>query len=188
MGKRVPKVRETHPETGKPICGAKTDRENRFGEYYCLSTSLLPNGRCYHHGGETPAGAESPHFKHGRYADYTSEKVKSKLARADDGDDPMDLLPELDLQRALFAEYLSRFQDGTTMLTAGDLNMLMQFVTDIGRMVERITKMRNETALTHAEVKYLAARISDVVRKHIYDPAQQQAFIYDLFAELPAGD
>lgn len=145
----------------------------------------MENGRCRIHGGKSLKGVESPTFKHGRYSKHLPQAIRDKLLTADD--DPLDLLPELDVQRALFADYLSRFEAGMR-LSAGDINMLMQWATDIGKQVERITKQRNETALTSAEIAFLAARVADVISRHIHDPEQQQAFLADIFAALPAGN
>lgn len=137
--------------------------------------------KCYVHGGATPRGAASPHFVTGRYSKYAGELA----AKIDDVsvDDALDLLPELHVQRALFADYMSRFKVGVS-LTAGDINMLMQWGSEIGRMVERIVKMRNETALTGAELSLLAARIADVVTRYVDDPDEQRAFVRDIFTGL----
>lgn len=139
---------------------------------------------CWIHGGSSPVGMESASFKHGRYSKHLPRQIASKLAM---DDDPLDLLPELNVQRGLFTEYISRFHEGVT-LSAGDIQMLMQWASDITKTVERIVKIRNETALTKAEITYLAARVSDVVSKYITDETQQAAFIRDLFSGfVPAG-
>lgn len=61
-------------------CGAKT----RSGG--TCNQRPMANGRCWLHGGKTPTGLESPHFKHGRY----SKHLPSKLAAlyADTAHDP----------------------------------------------------------------------------------------------------
>jgi hypothetical protein len=43
------------------ICGAR----NRSGSP--CQARPMPNGRCRMHGGATPGGVASPHFKQGRY-------------------------------------------------------------------------------------------------------------------------
>lgn len=141
----------------------------------------MENGRCKLHGGKSLRGADVNTFKHGRYSKYAgalTEKIDAVSL-----DNALDLIPELQIQRALFADYMSRFKPGVS-LTAGDIQMLMQWGSEIGRMVERIVKMRNETALTGAELTLLAARIADVVSKYIDDPEKQREFIGDIFAGL----
>jgi hypothetical protein len=126
----------------------------------------------------TPRGADSPHFKHGKYAEYLNETTREKI-EAFDAHDPLTLVDELNIQRVLLGEYLGRFKELNA--TAGDINMLMAWAAEIGRMVERIVKIRNDSALTAAEVKLLKARLLDVVPQYIDDPDKQRQFIIDLF-------
>ena len=58
-------------DLSKPICGAKT----RSGGM-CQSPPM-PNGRCRMHGGSTPYGVASPHFKTGRYSKYLGRHRES---------------------------------------------------------------------------------------------------------------
>jgi len=51
-------------ENGRQICSAH--RAN--GQSICTSTFLMSNGRCKKHGGMTPSGVASPHFKTGRHS------------------------------------------------------------------------------------------------------------------------
>ncbi len=155
-------------------CGAKT----RSGKP-CKSKPM-ENGRCRMHGGLQPKGEASPNFVHGRYSKYMRQSLQEKMVTVED-DNPLDLLPELNVQRALLAEYIGRFQAGVA-LGMGDIDALVSWSSDIGKMVERIVKMRNETALTAAEVALIAARIPEVVMKYLDDPDKQQRFISDLFA------
>lgn len=38
----------------------------------------MPNGRCYMHGGATPKGPASVHFKHGRYSKYFPNDLQAR--------------------------------------------------------------------------------------------------------------
>lgn len=134
---------------------------------------------CRFHGGATPRGEASPHYKHGRYSRYLNQSLQDKLAAVDD-ENPLDLLPELQVQRALLADYLNRFSEGMR-LGATDIQFLFGWSGEIGRTVERMVKMRNDTALTAAEVALIAARLPEVVAKYIHDPDTQQRFLADLF-------
>jgi hypothetical protein len=151
----------------------------------CTAKSKQTGNRCrkYAVSGYTVCrvhGARGGHpITTGRYSKILRGKVAEKLNLLESGD-PTDLLPELQIQRALFSEYLSRF-DEYVMLTANDIQRLVNWSEAIGRMVERIVKERNETALTAIEIKYLQTRIVDTVRKFIDDPDTQRAFISALF-------
>lgn len=151
-------------------------------------TDHVGEGRCKLHGGASLKGADHPNFKHGRYGKVIPQKIRERLDISADGD-PLDILPELELQRALLAEYVSRF-DGVNP-SAVDISFLMEWLSDIGRMVERITKMRNETALTKAEIAFIAARIPDVLARYIPDPDDQQRALRELFGVtggVPTGE
>lgn len=71
-------------ENGKPICGAK-----RANQDITCKNPPLENGRCYRHGGRTPKGIASPHFKHGQTSRYAhlpprlSERVAEFMQRPD---------------------------------------------------------------------------------------------------------
>lgn len=158
-------------------CGAK----KRDGTP--CQTPAMANGRCRMHGGASLRGAESPTLKHGRYSPYLKDALKEKLTTAQGGD-PFDLLPELEVQRALLSDYLSRFQTGNP--TGFDINFMMGWSAEIGRMVERMVKMRNDTALTQAEVKFLAMRMVELIGKYVIDPDKQRAFVVELLASVPA--
>jgi hypothetical protein len=157
-------------------CGAKKRNGGK-----CRAPAMA-NGRCRIHGGLQPKGVDSPNYKHGRYSRYLNQSLRDKLDIVAD-DNPLDIVPELQIQRALFAEFTSRLNDGYR-LTALDIDYLMGWSSEIGRTVERIVKMRNETALTAAEIALIAMRVPEVVAKYIDDPDKQQRFISDLFAAV----
>lgn len=159
-------------------CGAKT----RSGKP--CQTPAMPNGKCRMHGGATPQGADSPNLKHGLYSQYLKPSLQAKLDAAA-VENPLDLLPELNLQRALISEHLSRFQEGFR-LTAQDIDYMARWSAEVGKTVERIVKMKNETALTQAEVRFIAMRVVELLGKYVADPAQREAFITELFAGIPA--
>lgn len=148
----------------------------------CKKDAVVGSTKCHIHGGATPKGADSPNLKHGRYSAYLKQSMQDKLATVRD-ENPLDLLPELDAQRMLFAEYLSRFQHGSP--TAFDIQSMQGWLNDIGRQVERIVKMKNETALTNAEVQFLAMRVMELIGKYV-DPDKQRAFVEEFTASIPA--
>ena len=170
-----------------------TAKSKTTGEQ-CRQQAINGSTKCYYHGGRSLRGTEHPNFKTGRYIRFTTESIRAKIDESASSD-PMDLLDELAVQRALFAEYLQRFQTGAP-LTALDIGALMNWADGIGHMVERIVKIRNSTALTGAEIQYLQTRIVDVLTRYIPDPKQQEQFISELFgapavrgepARIPAG-
>lgn len=55
----------THPDKHFAICGAKTREPNPYGDFVCLQRRSPGRTRCKLHGGRTPQGVDSPHFKTG---------------------------------------------------------------------------------------------------------------------------
>jgi hypothetical protein len=61
----------------KKVCGAKTRKGTP-----CQEDKLFPNGRCYRHGGPSPKGAASPHFKHGKHSRYYPRGLQRLIEQA----------------------------------------------------------------------------------------------------------
>lgn len=155
-------------------CGAKTRNGGT------CKNAPMPNGRCRMHGGK----AGRP-ITHGRYSERIPKHIEELANNLKTGDQ-LDIFDELALQRALFTNYLSRFKEGINP-TLADLDYLNGWLSEITRTVERIVKIRNSTALTAAEVAFIASRIPEVVAKYIDDPERQKRFVDELFGITPAS-
>lgn len=153
-------------------CGAKT----RSGKP--CANDAMANGRCRMHGGKSLKGIESATYKTGLYSKFAPTQIRDKIEYFQDAD-PLELVHELALTRALLAEFLSRFQD--VSLDLFSITAMSDLVLSIGKTVERISKIKNNTALTAAEITYLAARCAEIVTHYIHDPTEQSAFIAELF-------
>ncbi|MBL8179983.1 MAG: hypothetical protein JNL64_00045 [Blastocatellia bacterium] len=60
--------------TESKTCGAKLRKKDA----YCRNKAILVNGRCRNHGGLTPKGIASPHYKHGRYSRHLPTHVRDR--------------------------------------------------------------------------------------------------------------
>ena len=165
------------PHAGK--CGAKTRNGGT-----CKNPPINGHGRCRMHGGKTPRGPASANFKHGLYATAFKEEMRQKFDAASSIDDPLDLLPELAAQRALFVSYVERFQPGI-QISLADIDALMRWSDSIGRTIERIVKNRNETALTVAEISFIKAGIIALLSEFVPDVDRRSAFIARLGTLIP---
>jgi hypothetical protein len=168
------------------LCGGKTRAGTDCKRPAGWGTDHVGEGKCKLHAGSSLRGVDHPNYKTGRYIGFLPDNIKAKVAQVSD-DNPLDILPELEIQRGLFAEYISRFQEGIP-LKQGDIAQIIEWATEITRTVERITKMKNETALTGVEIKYLAARMSDLAVRYIDDPTRRAAFIEELFSIVESSD
>lgn len=148
----------------------------------------MENGRCRMHGGKSLKGAEHPNFKSGNYSIYRehiSDKLKEKVAAFQDAD-PLDLTHELALTRALLAEFLSRFVTGTN-LDGISISIASDLIDRINKTVATISKIKNDTALTGAEVTFLAVSMVALLDRYVDDPAKREAFKQEIFSlALPA--
>lgn len=91
------------PYGSPPLCGAKL----RGKDATCRNTAgkntdHVGTGKCWLHGGKTP-------IKHGRYSLITSRPRLSQLMQALGAEaNPLDLMPDLLILRALVYEYIER--------------------------------------------------------------------------------
>lgn len=153
-------------------CGAKT----RSGTL-CKKAGLK-NGRCALHGGKSLSGVNHPNFKTGLYAKDTPSQFHERAERFMNAD-PFDLVSEIALLRTLLAEYLSRFE--FSPLDEHAIFSMQSLVSEISKLAERLSRIKNETAITGAEIALLEVRITGSIVRYIDDPAKREAFIREIF-------
>lgn len=85
-------------------CGAKT---RAGGE--CKNWAM-PNGRCRMHGGKTPKGIASPHWKTGRYAKYLPSNLLDRYQREANDPELLALDDEIALARSRLSALLERIE------------------------------------------------------------------------------
>ena len=113
----------------------------------------MPNGRCRLHGGLTPSGMASPHFRHGRYSKYLPAQLASQYKEAQNDEHLLELSDEVALLDVRLGELVSGLDRNDTqsawlevgkiyqgILRAGkarDVNALNSYVQDLGDVIER---------------------------------------------------
>lgn len=96
----------------RPRCGAKTRRQGRTcANIAGLRTNHLGQGKCWLHGGASL-------IKHGRYSSINRERLRDLIANHEKDADPLNILPEIAALRALFQDYIERYDDNTEALLA----------------------------------------------------------------------
>ncbi|MHC4646788.1 MAG: hypothetical protein ACYTBJ_14915 [Planctomycetota bacterium] len=105
------------------------------------------------------------------------------MEQFEDDPTPYDLDSELAMMRALFDDYLSRFADGIP-LQGHDVDRLMKMLENVSRLVERIMKIMNDTALTQTELLYIKARMADELPNYITDTNDQIALVRAIFGDF----
>lgn len=166
----------------KEFCGAKLRGKDRT-----CRKSPMANGRCRLHGGLTPSGPESANYVHGRYAESFKGVLAEKFKEAEGDGKPLDLLPELYVQRALLSQYIETV---TKKKTPGivDLKRISMLVEDVVKTAATIAKVRNDTALTIAEVRFFQSSVTRLLEKYVPDPDKRRNFISELYTLIPGRD
>jgi hypothetical protein len=163
----------------KKVCGAKLRKKNTT----CRRPPMA-NGRCRLHGGKTPKGEASANFKHGRYSLEFQGSLAEKFGRHAVEDKPLDLLPELAIQRTMLAGFVERIST-KRRLTAGDAKNVSDLAGDVVKTAAQIAKVRNEEALTVAELRFIKQGMMMLLEKYVPDPDRRRNFIAELGALLP---
>jgi hypothetical protein len=94
-----------------PKCGA-TNRHGKACQHPAgWGTNHPGEGRCKNHGGSTQ-------IAHGRYSSINRPRIRDLLERHQADPDPLNLLPELALLRALIGDFIERYDAQTEALIA----------------------------------------------------------------------
>jgi len=150
------------------LCGAKTRKGTP-----CKSAGMS-NGRCRMHGGTNPGRP----IIHGRYSVKHRESLHNKMQEFLDDPAPANLMGELAVQRAFLQDFLGKLTDQP--IDAKTTNHVFDMTEAIGRLVERITRMLNQTAVTQMEIVFLQATITNLIVKYIDDPNKRLEFVAEL--------
>jgi hypothetical protein len=173
-------------------CGAKT--KNRPGGRCTMPAGLRTDhpgqGRCWLHGGRS-AGLGGKGISHGRYSKIKRASIREKIAELQQTDrKPLDLLPELELLRALVLDFIESYDETTTALLAwhesfryplqglidrarprkvADLADAAKIVRDIAAVVHTIHEIETTGAITLATFVRVVEQMGLVVAKHVKD-------------------
>lgn len=93
-------------ERKQRICGAHP----KWARGPCRAASLYQNGRCHYHGGPTPSGIASVHYRTGRWSTALNGKRREHYLSAKDDPDLMDLGRPLALLDTNVAEAVERLE------------------------------------------------------------------------------
>jgi len=162
------------------MCGAKTRSGTPCKQKAGWGTDHVGEGKCKLHGG----ASHGRPIIHGRYAKVFQGKLREKFIQSYDDPNPLDLLPELAVQRTLLAEFIGRFEGGITM-SARDMRVINDMANDVVNTATKMVNARNQTALTVAEVKYLQVGIMHLIDEFIPDTDQRRAFVSRLLGIIP---
>lgn len=146
--------------------GRKCGSKRKKGRGPCTQpagwgTTHPGEGRCKLHGGLQPGDLR---LKHGLYSTVKTTSVRELYREHAKNPDPLNLEPELAMSRALLELVLSKEAEGIV-----DVASAAKLVDTVSRVVERIERARNMTALSIQDVYRLMDELGRVVERHIED-------------------
>lgn len=169
-------------KTDRKVCGAKLRGKNKT-----CQKSPMTNGRCRLHGGLTPSGPDSANYKHGKYADAFKGQMRARFLRAQSDAQPLDMIADLNVQRALLEEYLSQLTN-RKKVKLNELINASGLAQDVVKSAATITQTRQKTALTIAEVRFIKQGMLLLLERYVPNPDDRRNFIADLSALIPDRD
>jgi len=166
----------------------KCNARNIYHTKYCQheagwGTDHLGQGRCKLHGGSTPRIT-------GRYSVIDRARFRELIdviKHAEDRD-PLDLIPELELQRAILIDFIERYDEFSEALIAWhaswgtpnpsrkphkivDIADASRIIRTIADIVDKIQKHRQQRTISLATFKRIMEQVGLVVAKHVKDEA-----------------
>lgn len=163
-------------------CGAKTR-----GGGSCKRQPVKGKTRCRLHGGATPSGPDSANYKHGRYSKAFHGTMSIHFVEAQEEAAPLDLMQELAVQRAVLSHYVDAVSSKPKQ-EPEELRMIGALAEDVVKTAASISRMRNDTALTIAEIKFLQQGMMRLIEKYVPDVDKRRSFIEELSRIVPGGD
>jgi len=175
------------------ICGAKTRAGTRCELRAGWGTDHVGEGRCKLHGGKTPRGADSPHFRHGQRSAYFDVNSVVEFATWKET-----VALTLDLEDdLLYLVWLARegLKPGATITvntkhgpaqTKPDPVYIATVADKLSRSWDRMKRRREgetiHVKLAQPEVQRLLEAIGEAIGEHVSDEAEQDAVVEALRA------
>jgi hypothetical protein len=175
---------QPHGSTEPPITRQCTATSKRSGQR-CRKSAMRGRTVCLAHGGRTPRGAASPHFKTGRYSRSLPGHLVAAYERALADPTLLSLRDEVALTDAMIAELLGQLDDHSP-----DTKYRRVF-RQIGRLIERRrrlveTEVRHivlaREMLTAEEALTLVESIVAIMTRYLPDPTERQRIAEEIHA------
>lgn len=184
---------ESHDDTITRQCEATSKRSGRR----CRKHAMRGRNVCLVHGGKTPRGPASPHFKTGRYSRSLPGHLLATYERALSDPRLLSLRDELALTDAMLAETLSQLDDDTPATNERRIwREVRKLIDQRRRLVEAEVKhiVLAREMMTAEEAMTLLGTVVDIVTRYLPDPKDRAAIAEDIAAliatsgpEMPLG-
>lgn len=185
------------------LCNARTRSGGTCSRVAGFGTDHLGQGRCKYHGGATP-------IRSGRYSTITRPRIAELVAQFEDDPDPLNMLPELAAARALFVDFVERYDVNTAALLAWhaarnaengepepdpdveppsrprgviSLHDARELLAEITRIVKRIEDIRAANAISRYDFFRVMSEMGRIVDLCVEDDATRTR-IHDLWGGI----
>jgi len=152
----------------------KVDPGPHAGDGYCHNP--VDEGRCRMHGGHGGRPIE-----HGLYSAKRDE-LREKLKKASDLDHKGSLEREVDVLRALLADFMDRMDEPDR----DDLDAATKLLKEIRHMVDTIHKQMTRERLTKDEENQLLNSFAQIIRNYVPESDRDEA-LNELDAAVTSG-
>ena len=177
-----------------PICGAtKHQGGGPCTQKAGWGTDHPGEGRCKLHGG-------SSLIRSGRYSTVKRERIRELIAQFEADDNPLDTLPELAAARALFQDYIERYDAFAAAMIAWhrsfdgdratqkpkqilDVSDAYRIVAEITRIAKRIEDVKAANAISRGDFYRVMTEMGRAVDLAVEDPAVRER-IHDAWMEI----
>jgi len=145
----------------KPVCGAKKHSDGKPCQRPAgWGTVHSGEGRCKLHGGASP-------IKHGRYSKLSNPlgiKIQERLNDVN----PLDMIPELALLKAMLDRWITKNGEDNEMAQA--MAGAIPLVDGIRKTVDTIHKMQTRDLLTSREMETAIQQLIIIISEEVKDP------------------
>lgn len=175
---------QPHESNDEGITRQSEATSKRSGER-CRKHAMRGRNVCLSHGGKTPRGAASPHFKTGRYSRSLPGHLVATYERALNDPRLLSLRDELALTDAMLAELLAQLDDDSPEHAYRRVfRQIRRLIDQRRRLVE--TEVRHivlaREMLKAEEAMTLIGAVVEIVRRYLPDPKARTAIAEEINA------
>ena len=177
---------QPHGSIDQPITRQCTATSKRSGKQ-CRKHAMRGRTVCLAHGGKTPRGVASPHFKDGRYSRSLPGHLLATYEEALRDPRLLSLRDEVALTDAMISELLSQIDDTTAEAKERQIfRQVRRLIDQRRRLVE--TEVQHivlaREMVTAEEMHALMHAMAAIVTRYVPDPTDRQAIAEEVHALL----
>jgi hypothetical protein len=180
---------QPHGSNGDAITRQCEATSKRSGER-CRKHAMRGRNVCMSHGGKTPRGAASPHFKTGRYSRSLPGRLVAAYEEALSDPRLLSLRDDIALTDAMLMETLSQFDDDTpTTKKRRVVRDACKLIEQRRRLVDSEVKhiVLAREMITAEEAMSLMRAMVAIVTRYIPDPKDRAAIVEEVHALMNHG-